>query len=165
MAENWKKVIENAREELAQLEAQREGIDKRMLQLKRIIFAASQMIEDASGSFSSIKEELDALGITEFCREIFHYERKALTPREVRSGLLARGMDLSGQKNIMASIHTVLKRLVAQGYLVVETAPDGGTAYRNPMALSEIHRRKKLKSFVGKRAEVVPSPGSSNSPK
>ncbi|MGA9055091.1 MAG: hypothetical protein WB763_01120 [Terriglobia bacterium] len=158
MAENWKDVIDHAREELAQLEAEREGIDKRILQLKRIIFAASEMIQDASGSFWNIKEELDALGITEFCREIFRYQRKGMTPLEVRSALLARGIDLSRQKNIMASIHTVLKRLVAQRYLVVETAPDGGTAYRNPMPRSLFRRRRKLDAFVGKVAKSADSP-------
>lgn len=114
------------------------------------------MIEDASASFFHIKEELDALGITEFCREVFRSTQKAMTPLEVRAALLARGIDLGRQKNIMASIHTVLKRLVAQRYLVIETAADGGTAYRNPMPRPTFPGRvRRLKVRSRKRLRIV----------
>ncbi|MGO8731823.1 MAG: hypothetical protein ACLQVM_03405 [Terriglobia bacterium] len=143
MSENWGKVIINARDQLARLEAQREGIDNRILQLKRIIAAASGMVEDDSELASAIRKEIDALGITEHCREIFKGTRRCLTPLQIREELSAKGMDLSKQKNIMASIHTVMKRLVAKGEVLVERASDGGTVYRSryPHALTQATRK------------------------
>jgi hypothetical protein len=165
MSEDWARVIANARDELASLEAQREGIDARILRLKRIIIAASPMVEDGNSALTAaFQKEMDALGITEHCREILKGTRRALTPLQIRAALSASGTDLTRQKNIMASIHTVMKRLAAKGEVIVETAPDGGTAYRSA-ALFQLARPKRrvrlVKRGTSEKVKTTASPKAS----
>jgi hypothetical protein len=56
---------------------------------------------------------------------------KGLTPTQVRDKLIANGFDLSTQANPMASIHSVIKRLLTAGEIEPWTdgAPASG-AYR-----------------------------------
>ena len=134
MAQDWKAVLENARAELADLEIQREAIEKRIGQIKRTILATEPLAIEATrlqgiGSDAAMAE-IQAMGITDACREVLRSAGKSLAPLEVRDALVARGVDLSAQSNAMASIHAVLKRLHEQGQVRVVTSKDGGTLYK-----------------------------------
>lgn len=163
MAQDWKQVVENAREELAKLEIQREGIEQRIAQLKRIILATSPLVSQDSGIFGmsdSLIIDFQASGITNSCRDVLRLANRPLTPLEVRDALARNGLDLTNQKNAMASIHTVLKRLKEQGDVKVTTPSDGGTAYqwiRRFPRLRRHHQQAVLKgamsALAGKESE------------
>lgn len=158
MAVDAKKTIEDARADIATLEIQREAIDKRIEQLKRSILALEPLAEEDGRlrglGVESFITEIDALGITDSCREILHSSARALTPLEVRDALAARGIDLTKHKNAMASVHAILKRLKAQGQVRILTSKDGGTAYKWKRAYFPRLRRKAIHLPLG----PLPSP-------
>src|SRR5215469_13777837 len=56
--------------------------------------------------------------ITEFIKYIYTVYPEPLTPVEVRDRLVRQGFALTKYSNPLATIHSVLKRLAKQGYLV-----------------------------------------------
>ena len=70
-------------------------------------------------------------GITETIRQFLQANvGKAFYPITVRSGLEGLKYDLSKHVNAMATIHSVLKRLVEQQQVLAAPQPDGKTAYQ-----------------------------------
>jgi len=76
------------------------------------------------------------VGITERIRQILESKpQQGFYPMMVRSELEAGKYDLGKHPNAMATIHSVLKRLVEQQYARLLGAADGKTAYAwNPNA-------------------------------
>lgn len=149
---SYKAALEAARNELGQLARQREQIEKRMSQLTKIIESLIPLIESEAalqadsklvivGEGGAGKTALalrlidpDA-GITQAIKRVFDVFGKGndgsnvpLTPIDVRGGLNFAGWDLTQHKNPMATIHSVLKRLVEQGWLK-PTEKDGKPAH------------------------------------
>jgi hypothetical protein len=146
MAQDWKKVVDDARAEIEALEIRREDINKRIAQLKRIILAGEPLSQpEYTGLADTLILEAEAQGITEACREVLRSSGKFMSPLAVRSALEAKGLDLSKQKNAMASIHTVLKRLKEKHEVIARTGMDGGTVYRS----NPLHRRHVLRKPLG----------------
>ena len=139
MAQDWNKVIEDSRTEIESLEIKREAINKRIAHLKQAILVAQSLAKD-SDTYSALTVEIDVVGITDSCREVLKASDKWMSPLAVRSALESKGLDLSKQRNAMASIHTVLKRLKAQGDAVSGTASDGGTIYKWRKSLFKARR-------------------------
>lgn len=123
--ESYKSALGSARNELGQLADQRDGIDRRMNQLKKIIESLLPLVEDeatedqgASPALGGEATDSD-LGITAAIRRVFMvYHKETLTPLEVREALRRLGWDLTRHTNPMATIHSVLKRLAEQRELV-----------------------------------------------
>jgi len=131
VAQDWKKVVEDARAEIEELEIRNEAIVKRIAQLKRIILAGEPLSQPESAQvLSGLASEWESFGITDACREVLRTSGKFMSPLAVRAGLEAKGFDLTKQTNAMASIHTVLKRLKGKGEVVSRTGADGGTVYQ-----------------------------------
>lgn len=146
MAQDWKQVVEDARAEIEALEIRREDIEKRIAQLKRVVLAGEPLSQpEYTGLADTLVRELEAQGITDACREALRGSGKFMSPLEVRALLEAKGLDLSKQKNAMASIHTVLKRLKEKGEVISRTGTDGGTLYRSrPRSAPHRVRRRTL---------------------
>lgn len=144
--EQYRQALEAARRELAELEAERAELDRRIERKKQGILGLSQLVSDDDEDAPSIMDIMRAMlgepeGLTDGCRAVLRSANHGLTPTEVRDGLIALGYDLSGYSNIMASVHQILKRLVASGEankLRLSGRMDGKTAYiwadRNPLA-------------------------------
>lgn len=123
--DSYKAALETARNELTQLGRQREWIDERMAQLKKIIEDLAPLVETelAAQIIATATRDDDMtgviilnMGITDAIKQVFViYDR--LTPLEVRDGLIKLGCDLSKYSNPMATIHSVLKRLEEQEWL------------------------------------------------
>ena len=130
MAQDWKQLIEDSQKEIESLEVQREGIDRRIGQLKKIIMAAEPMLPEAQSSGSWLLAEIELGGITNGCRRVLEASGEWMSPLAVRHTLESNGLDLRTQKNAMASVHAVLKRLKEKGEVITRTGDDGGTYYR-----------------------------------
>jgi hypothetical protein len=83
-----------------------------------IPLAQSEAEGESTGSDSSFKvlehelnREMGSLGITDACREALKIAGEPLTPIQVRDRIVDINPDLAKQSNLMASVHTVLKRL------------------------------------------------------
>ena len=89
------------------------------------------MLDDAtetSTELADIEEIIGPGGMTEAIRRVLQSTTEALTPTETKDALIASGFSLAGYSNALASIHTILKRLVQAGD-VEPTLKDGKTAY------------------------------------
>ena len=53
------------------------------------------------------------MSITDATRRIFQEAQVPLAPADIKQLLLNMGMDLGDHRNVMAGIHSVLKRLAA----------------------------------------------------
>lgn len=126
--QNYKQALEDAKNEYVELvnKAWETGI--RITRLKHIILHLSSLCGDEE--YRKAREQFfKEPRFTEACREILYVAGKPLTPIEVRDELEATVFDLAGQANPLASIHTILKRLVKSGDAkAIETA-SGKTAY------------------------------------
>lgn len=134
--DDYKKTLEGARAELEELLVKQEEIEQRIARIKQAIISLAPLVEEPDSDFwTSLSAGMRASGISDACLQILQSTNKPLTPVEIKEQLRNTGIDLSGQKNVMASIHSALKRLCANEE--IETK-DNGISYqkkrRNPLA-------------------------------
>jgi hypothetical protein len=108
----------NAR--LQELLHERENIDRQIAGIRQSI--RGLLLYAAPGS-TTIAELMRKVGVpvklTQACRDILRFSNRDMTPTEIRQQLVLTGFDFSGYtSNPLSSIHTVLKRLVAEGVAV-----------------------------------------------
>ena len=96
----------------------------------------------------------EGAGMTERIRAILRAHIVGMTPTAVRDALIATGFDAEGRANLMAEVHTVLKRLVGQKRRIVAEEESGVIYYRyeEPEALERIRSQKKQSSPEKKKA-------------
>jgi hypothetical protein len=76
-------------------------------------------------------DEEDPLGLTDAIRQLFKTTMdRSMTAQDVTLALESRGFNVSRYGNILASIHTVLKRLTAKGEIESAGNIEGKPAYR-----------------------------------
>jgi hypothetical protein len=130
-ASEYKKMAEAIQIEIESLEIQQEDIERRIARLKQALIGLAPLADESQPSGlgawfgEAVTTELQSMSISDVTRQIFQAASKPLAPTEVKQQLLNMGKDLSGQKNLMASIHSLLKRLVASGD--IETRDNGLT--------------------------------------
>jgi hypothetical protein len=105
-SEDYRRALEAAHREYVELSAQQAAIDQRLAQLTQTIGSLTRLCH-LTPTLSS--------GLTEACRTVLKASDGCLTALEVRGQLEAMGFDVSRYANELASIHTVLKRLVQSG--------------------------------------------------
>ncbi len=129
---DYGKTLEDAKKELEELLIRQEETEQKIARLKNAILALTPLAEEpgSNGLFGvndeMVKDWLGLPGLTQTCLQIFKAATGPLTPVEIKQKLLSMGVDLSGHKNIMASIHSTLKRL-AKGDQI--TTNDNGLTY------------------------------------
>jgi hypothetical protein len=69
-----------------------------------------------------------ALKFTDGCRYVLHGSPAPKTPREIRDDLIAIGFPVEEYQNVLASIHTTMKRLVRKGE-IQSVKTNGKSAY------------------------------------
>lgn len=116
-----------ARQKLEQMYVEKDELEVRIAKQKRIVAALTELAD--VGEDSGPPEGL-VKGITDACKTAVLGANKALYPPEVRDRIKALGFP--EQQNLLASVHTVLKRLAEAGE--IKLTDDG--AYRR-MTLGE----------------------------
>jgi hypothetical protein len=129
-ASEYKEMAEKIQAEIESLEIQQEDIERRLARLRQALLGLAplgqELPSDALGSqLTAIYAGLEAMSITDATRQIFQAASAPLTPIEIKQQLINMGKDLSDQKNVMASIHSLLKRLVKSDE--IETKDNGLT--------------------------------------
>jgi intracellular sulfur oxidation DsrE/DsrF family protein len=124
----YKQTLERAQEELENLMSQREEIDARIVELNESIVNLARLAQETPrGKFF---EEMKKMGLTDACREVLKRANQTLTPLEVKDRLRRIGYDLSKyEKDVLPSIHTVLKRLVKNKEAEVRVTATGKKVY------------------------------------
>lgn len=128
---DYKKAFAQAHADLEKLTEEREEIDRKISRLKQAIVGLAPLAEEAGpmvGVTSILARSFAEAGMTDAIREILSSSQKPLTPLEVKERLLQMKPSASAQSNIMASIHTVLKRLVPKE-ATSSTSKEGDVVY------------------------------------
>jgi hypothetical protein len=137
--------------ELSNLEADRDALEIKIArQKKRVAALAALAIADDDenkGEFSGLVD-----GITDACRVVFRAAEKPLLPIEVRDRVQALG--LPPQANLLASVHTTIRRMKAAGEITEVFEPKGGqsalAAYKWSGESAIDRFKKRLASVTGK---------------
>jgi hypothetical protein len=122
---DFKEALESAITKLAKLVDERTDLEKKIAVLDDRIERTRQGVLGLSNlaecDFDELKEKYPdlfddtvdpRLGLTDAVRQVMKSAGKYLTPFEVRDGVYKIYPALSGHKNPLASLYTVLKRLV-----------------------------------------------------
>jgi hypothetical protein len=109
-----------ARAELERLLEEQDMIQIRIARVRNSIAALSSLCDEAPST---------DLGLTDAVRSVLRGSVEALAAPEVKERLDALGLDLSGHVNALASVHTVLKRLVQAGEARSTEGHGGKTVY------------------------------------
>ncbi|HEX8889364.1 MAG TPA: hypothetical protein VF779_09305 [Pyrinomonadaceae bacterium] len=154
MADTYRKALHDAREELIKLLAQKEAIDKRVTQLQQTVSSLAALCGEKVESdepnyiqneilrvYGDILETLTGKpGLTDAVRAALKAFDRPMLPVEVRDALISLGYDLSIYSNVMASIHTILKRLV-ESKEIEEVDKDGRKAYQTKKSSNKYNIR------------------------
>jgi predicted nuclease with TOPRIM domain len=136
----------NEREEL---ETMRELLERRIEKLRHAIVGLGGLCGETAETINSKWPDLfpdkvqEITGLTDAIREILSsHAEHYLSPVHVRDLLKEMGFDTGKYKNVLASIHTVLKRLLGQGE-VLDSSDEGRVVYRwnNKVELAEEEER------------------------
>jgi len=111
----YRKQIRHALAELLEWGKRKREAEQRMAKLRTLITANANMLPDQEREqLIGQAVESSASGITDSIRSVFRLAYpKGLTPVQVRDKLSAIGFDLTSQSNPMASIHSVIRRLLS----------------------------------------------------
>lgn len=130
---DYRRAFAAAKRELGDLLKRRERIDKRIATLKPILNDLAALCEaktDQEFVQTVSPKDTKSFGITDLVRLALKREIGPLTPIEIRNQVLFLRPDLSKQSNLLASVHTVLKRLVKSDEVDEVPALGGKKAYR-----------------------------------
>jgi len=140
----YKQAFDGAIKELSDLMNEREELDnrreilnERIVQVRNGVLGLSSLAgenpQDIEKQYPELFPDLipSDIGLTDAVRKSLQkFPDRFLTPMTVRKVLQATGYDTDRYKNILASIHTVLKRLVESEEVETKTYESGGTSYK-----------------------------------
>jgi hypothetical protein len=120
----YKKMLETAKADYRAIQAkigkcrdEQERLEKRLVGVRETVVSLSKMLGE---SFS----EEDELGLTDAIRQAFKTASGGMAPTDVKGRLEQLGYDTSKYGNVMASVHSVINRLVRKGE-VIQTGTSG----------------------------------------
>jgi hypothetical protein len=118
----YAELLEKARTDLVQAKAEKLALEHRIGRLERTVLALTSLVDDPKVD--------PAMGITEGIKAALRLAfPRGVSPTALRRALEDAGFDFSNQKNPMASIHSILKRLQKKGHIESQTSGDGGTTW------------------------------------
>ena len=109
-----REVLDNYQGELARLLEERTVLDAAILQLQDKIRHVARMVD------VTVDDPIQQLGLTDAIRYVIRHAGKPVTPLEVRDELLKRYCDPEDYRNLLASVHTVMKRLERAGEITFD---------------------------------------------
>jgi len=137
--DHYKRDREVLRNRLVELTEQREALDKEIAYTRKAIGSLSEIIGDdsAEGGLLAV-----VLGLTESCREVLRASSEALTAGEVMDAMIKMGLSNAHHPNLLASIHTTLRRMSkGERCEALESLKGEKKAYRLKVSVGESMRR------------------------
>ena len=138
--EIWNKQLKESKAQLERLLDERDRTDAQIASLRTVITGLARLTGD------DIADEIfKDMGLTATVLTALRMAAKPLAPLEIRELVRDLGYNIRSQSNILASIHTTLKRLVESNEARVITLPDGSTAYeRIRVRFPRLRRRRRM---------------------
>ena len=110
-----KSELEKEREALQRMYVELDTLQFRIAKQKRIVAMMTQLADAREDSGPPVGL---VTGLTDACKSAVLAAHELLTPAQVRDGIQILG--IPEQKNLLASVHTVLKRLAKAGEIKAE---------------------------------------------
>jgi phage shock protein A len=120
--ERAKQDLLSARQEREQTIKKQDELEKRIIELRRTVAALAALCGEAF-------DEDDEFGLTDSIRMALKTHGGALNAKQVEARLLQLGYKTKSP-NLLASVHTVLKRLVLKGEVDDSAVMDNKQAYQ-----------------------------------
>jgi len=150
--QDYKRMIGEMRKELEALLEQQEDTEQKIAQLRQAIMSFAPLAKEQGIAWDFLGD-MNPVGTTEAIREILRaVYPKALSPVEIKEQLKSRGQDLSQHKNIMASVHSTLKRMLENREI---RTSDQGLTYGWRRRFHVGVRRRKLRGAFGDHKPVT----------
>ncbi len=130
----------------AELDIERETLEKRILQLQQTIASLSELVGESNFEKALARKPMlaiDNLTLAKAIRAVLASANKYWTPIEVRDMLQLQGYQLQTYTNALASIHAVLKRLHDSGEAIRIAGADGKAMYRWKASLPTVPEEPK----------------------
>ena len=138
----YRQQIGAALRQLLELANRKKEIEQQMSKLRNLIVANANMLPDSERAvFIKQAEDSISAGFTATIRELFRTNPKGLSPTILRDKLIESGFDLNSQSNPLASIHSVIRRLLENEEIERYGAADLGI-YRWKQATPGILKRR-----------------------
>lgn len=129
VSESYRKALQNAQNDLADARIKRERairdqeeLEQRIMELRRTVSALSALCGETFN-------EDDEFGLTDSIRMALKTHGGALNAQQVKNRLEQLGFK-TDSTNLLASVHTILKRLALRGEVDDSGQTDNKTAYR-----------------------------------
>jgi len=107
-------VLDHCEGELERLLEERTRLDAAILQLQNKIRHVARMVD------VTVDDPITQLGLTDAIRYVIQHADKPMTPVDVRDELLKRYCNPEDYRNLLASVHTVMKRLTGAGEITFD---------------------------------------------
>jgi hypothetical protein len=122
VTKNYSNDLKQALRDLLHMASERAQLETKIAKQKKRVAALYELVQadDDGPALSGLVE-----GISDACRVVLRAAEKPMTPAEVRDGV--QGLGLPAQANLLASVHTTLKRMKEAREVEEVTKPlDGG---------------------------------------
>lgn len=133
--ETYKAALQEARKHYEEAKERRQRAIEEQEEAENLIARLRNTVAALSAMCGEEFAEADEFGLTESIRMVLKTNPAGVfLPQDVKAKLDQMGFKTEKYTNILASIHTVLKRLVLKGEVDDNVTRDGKTAYRwNPV--------------------------------
>jgi hypothetical protein len=112
--QHFAELLEAAQDDLVDAIRQRETLDYKIRVLQ------GDIVHLAPLAGVKVDDPIITLGLTDAIRYVFGKAKpQPLGPTEVKDALVESGYDVSDYSNVMASIHTIIKRLLKKGEIAI----------------------------------------------
>jgi hypothetical protein len=126
--DEYREIARKIQTELEELEIQQEEIERHIARLRQTLVGLAPLCEPQNDALiAGFKQLMDSLSLSDAVRQILQATNGPLAPTEIKQRLIVMGKDLSTQKNVMASIHSLLKRLMESKEI---ESKDSGLTYQ-----------------------------------
>jgi hypothetical protein len=131
-----RQVLENYQGELSRLLEDRAALDAAILQLQNKIRHVARMVD------VTVDDPIQQLGLTDAIRYVIQHAGTPVTPVEIRDDLLKRYCDPEDYRNLLASVHTVIKRLERAGAITFDGTKAEWTGGLPPLLIGYFPSRR-----------------------
>jgi hypothetical protein len=118
--------LSEARQQLADLFKQQEALSLAISKQQRRVAALAALVDESEETDHVL--DLNLGGLTDAIRSVLRDGGRGLSPKEIRTRLIQQYFPVSEYKNFMASLHSVLARLVKAHELktIIVTTTESG---------------------------------------
>lgn len=136
----YQRALTSARRELERLLQQRLRIEQRMTELQPIIRNLENLCQDLdqrrAAEQAASKELLQ--GLTQEVSKTLKSNYSPMSPRQIMDDMVRRGFDFKTYSSPLASVHTVLRRLVKAGKAEIVPQPKGKKRYKWVVSIMDL---------------------------